>query len=400
MYKEESNIMAYIHWSFSSLLFYIFLGYIGWYCAVKGLKASPVSRKKHYIFWYITWIVSAEFRLVNDSGVGGVDAYGYIYYFKDCLNPNTTSIHSYRAEFLFRLLNRCIRSFTEDYHLYFFVIYSLIVFSYIFFIKEFYNEYCSSAMLPIMFYTYLVSFSILRTGLSIALYLIGITLLGKKKYVRSIFFITLGALIHTATLVYVGFVIFYFIYRKSPPRLLDCIFFACSGYVLAKIVQIATINGNFHITIGQPLDVYFSVSLGQGFWVDYWKIVVTQILLVCFILVFKYKIEKRINLIFDKAISQKIYFIYLLCIYDLILIPLTFVLNIWRAVDYLYLARLIFWGYIIKILHKSVIKKERKYITGFFFLIALIYIVLRIYTNYEKAGLMPYIYEPLYLLFK
>lgn len=390
---------AQVHFSFLTLVIYLLLSITGWYCATRGYKAKKNKKRIYYGVWFLAWLIPTVFRVVNNKKVGGTDAYSYIFYFHDCLNPNTTSIYSYRTEPFFRLCNHIIRSLTDNYHIYFIIVYSIIVGSFIYFIDYNLNKQVDSVMLLIMFYTYLTTFSILRSGLSIAFFVIGFVLLEKNKYLCSSVAMVVSVLMHTASIVYAGFYVFFMIYKKDKrPRLTYALMYALGGYVLAIIVRTLTLQGILTFNLGQPVDVYLSASVQKGFWVDYWKIVVTQLILCVVLLVLRTKVNKYFLGIEDIETHNQFKIIYLGIVYDLMVIPFTYVIDLWRGIDYFFLPRLIMWGYIISVIKKMVVKEQRGLVTAGFGFVGVAYMIFRICNDYAMVGTMPYIFEPLYKL--
>ena len=81
----------------------------------------------------------------------------------------------------------------------------------------------------------------------------------------------------------------------------------------------------------------------------------------------------------------------LLCIFDIIVMPSSLVLNMWRATEYLYVARLIMWGMIIHILLKNIHGFQKNIIHLVSLIVFASWLVFRICSEWDDAKLMPYI---------
>ncbi len=96
--------------------------------------------------------------------------------------------------------------------------------------------------------------------------------------------------------------------------------------------------------------------------------------------------------------GEKIDFIRILCTYDIILIPVTYILGVWRGYEYLYIARLMLWAEIIMLIKKRLPTGKRMF-SIMVFVVFVGWMVFRQYNTWEDSGLMPYIFEPLYKVF-
>lgn len=80
----------------------------------------------------------------------------------------------------------------------------------------------------------------------------------------------------------------------------------------------------------------------------------------------------------------------MMCYFDLMLIPICYILGIWRGVSYFFLPRLLILGYIITDFSRKISKNSRK---AYYMIVKVampIWLVLRLFTVYDVSGLMPY----------
>jgi hypothetical protein len=74
--------------------------------------------------------------------------------------------------------------------------------------------------------------------------------------------------------------------------------------------------------------------------------------------VFRKKID-RYSFNLDAVNRQKLEFVRLACYFDFMTIPITYVLDVWRGYEYLYIFRLLMWGHIVDIIMKPPRSKLR-----------------------------------------
>ena len=84
-----------------------------------------------------------------------------------------------------------------------------------------------------------------------------------------------------------------------------------------------------------------------------------------------------------------------MCIFDFALVPVCYILHIWRGYEYFFYARLILWGDIIAVFSKSLNVKEKRVASILFTLGLMVWMGIRVYSNWQLSSLSPYIFEPL-----
>ena len=138
---------------------------------------------------------------------------------------------------------------------------------------------------------------------------------------------------------------------------------------------------------------YAMKSVGTNFLDNAWKIAFEQILLGLFILLYNKKLNIYINELSENERS-KVNIIYLICIFDILLIPVNYTLSIWRGYEYFYLSRLAMWGIILYIATQKVPKKFKPLCSVIIATCFISWMVFRVWSTWESSGLMPYIFEP------
>lgn len=80
----------------------------------------------------------------------------------------------------------------------------------------------------------------------------------------------------------------------------------------------------------------------------------------------------------------------MMCYFDFMLIPICYILGIWRGASYFFLPRLLILGYIISAFSMKISKNSRKVYYMIVKVVMPIWLVLRLFTVYDVSGLMPY----------
>ena len=101
--------------------------------------------------------------------------------------------------------------------------------------------------------------------------------------------------------------------------------------------------------------------------------------------------------ILDGNAKRSFLFIYNVCIYDFLLIPFCYALNIWRGYEVCYIPRLIMWAIIVYI-GATKLSKNFKWI--YLMVVSLMFLGWFIQRTYAESfwletGLMPYAFAPL-----
>lgn len=384
-----------VKWSNSTLVLYFFMGLVCFMCihyAKKRELNTGIPRKitnKEYYPWYAMWLVMAVLRCVN-SAVGGQDALSYISYFETCLDRKVDT-----TDLAFKLFNQAIRLITDNYHVFFLIYYTIIIFSLVFFINEFSRAKSSSIPMIILFYLFLRSFTSMRSNFAIAIILIALVFLHRKKYLWAVIFSLIAIFTHVMAFMYVAFLLFYFFYHDRKIGIAKSLFYFFIAFIVGTYIQTLMTHGvlEFLSDVGTGAYVsYAQRSLTKNFVLDYSASNIPQLALFLTMVIFK----KQINYTICNASEEdksKLEFIKLMAYYDFLMIPAIFILDIYRGYEFFYVARLIMWGEIIIIIRKYFTPKSKIAINVFFVLVFCIWTYGRIQATWESSHLMPYVFE-------
>lgn len=333
-----------------------------------------------FIFWTIMTFV-AVFRVVNAKGVGGVDLVGPGGYLENFFDSDVWGKYIWTdlkdmitlqsREPLLYIFFYIVRLFTTNFRIMFFFYYGFIFYCIMQFLKFFSIDFKGKASLvaiPAVMFTYLYSFSSMRTSLGIAFLFLAIIAFENKKR-RCVIFLILSVLSHYI-LLFPSFVMLteYFIsnygFRGSISRrtwVKYTLIFEFTFFSLYSIIYTILLKTKYHGYIDQRATV-----LGQ---LPY---IVLGILCIIFYNDFKKEFGMRIWMI-DAAIV------------DAILIPFAIFLGFYRLHAIFVPFEIVAYGALVVIIGKKYKPRQFIYLLGYAF-----YASYYIYRFYRYAYGMPW----------
>ena len=340
-------------WHWPTFFLYVFMGLLmmmGCYYSVKITNHRNQNVRIYNPVMYfvgLVWLLFAVYRLINNQ-VGGKDAPSYIIEFYNCLRPSVEE----KFDYAFTALNQIIRWFTDNYHIYFYAIYSIYIASFYFFIKRLYPKYSSVIPLCILVYLYLRGFTSIRSNLALSYLLISIGFFVRNQYVKSSIFAILTVFTHVSSALYLPILPFiYFLRNKSIPiwTIAIAIIVAIG---IGTMIQNTVLAGSLAFLEGFGSGAYLSYaskSLESSFLDSYFVINLPQMGLFAMLIILKKDIDRYI-----KKMSQeqacKINLLRIMAYFDVIMVPVTYTLGVYRGYEYLMLPRLLMWGVLIVVL--------------------------------------------------
>lgn len=380
------------YWDDLSMFLYLIMGIVSMLSLRFALsnREKNDSRAKVYLsIGIIIWTVFASFRLVT-TNIGGSDAITYIGYFDKCLSGAEVFPYSDHMDWLMGIVIKSIRLITSSHYIFFLIIYGFMAWSYYYFCYKYAPKKSSCVPYFLLFYLYLRSFNTIRSNFCISIILLGlIALLRMKKY--KAFLITFSSvLIHKSGLIFAMVLPFLKIFEKRKLKIPFIIIFIVISSVIATFLQAYFLIIFADVDLGGAYQSYASGSLeGGGFFDNAWKIAFEQMALGVMMFLKIKRLRKRWST-FDETDKKKIDIIFLVCVFDFMLIPVNYIMSIWRGYEFFYAPRLIMWGELI-----AVSSKKKSLIPRILYLaIFIAWMVFRVEHTYEDSCLMPYIFEP------
>lgn len=381
-----------VYWHWPTFIMFICMGLLlVWAYNLERSKANTIGRKMRvfgasYLFVYFVFIIIGVFRLI-DSYHGGTDTPGYIYKFLNIFNP----IYAEGTDFVFKLINMAVRYFTSDYHIYLFVIYFIMLYSFVKFLNSYSLSWSSSVPLFLISYLYYVGFSSMRSNLAFCLLLIALAFYVRNQYKLAIVLTTCSCLTHISLIMYAPVLLFCYTLKNFDIKLWHIAVAIIIAYGIGLFLQHSFIAGTFAFLDDVGSGAYASYATKSlyrnsiiGFIVVNFPSIIMGITLMLFI-------EKIKNLI--KQLAEYEAFIVktllMICIYDVLMVPITYSLGVYRGYMYLMVPRLLMWGIIFIVISRFfLIPKKLVNIVGF--VVFLVWIYTRFEAMYESSQLMPY----------
>ena len=388
-----------VYWDWISVTFYITLGCIGSLCIKKVKKRELYSNhqisinNQWCIIWFLSWFLATVFRVV-DVNIGGSDAINYVRYFQNCLEPlSNQNQYAVRADFGFRYICKCIRLFTSNYHIFFAIIYGIIICSIILLFNEFSFSSVNAIPYILIFYIHLLGFSSIRTSLSMAFLFIAIVFLKRKKSLECVIMCILSIITHKASILYASSLLFYKLFSRIKIKTRDIIIWMLATFVIGRMFQVFFLKFGNYLFDSEVYVKYIRSSVGVSFFQDFWKLALGQIMLLIMYLIFYKRVEVDMNQ-GNEEDKKRYKMIKLFSIFDFMMISVCFLLNIWRGYQYFFFFRLMLWAEIFNIILKFFSKNSRRFVKYIFIIFVIIYLIFRISTMYDKSCLLPYKFNP------
>lgn len=383
-------------WDIKSVILYLLMASIGYLCISEERKSLQKGIKRRlkasYAILFLVWLFLAVYRYVGYEGgiiIGGSDAPTYIDYFQTCLAGKGNNIYFVRTEPLFQMMTKAVRTITANYHVYFALIYGLIIFSYLRFIDEFDLLRSNKAPLFMLVFPFIQSFCAIRTHITIALILLAIVALNNGKNILMWGLLIASVFIQRASLIYAIFPIFYFYYGNSKMTMKKAVVFVIVGCIVGYVGKKVIIGGSIEYLTGGVYANYASASSSEGYLFDYVKLVVEQVIIDGYMILSYKKVNEQMQEM-EKIEKEKLQMLQMMCYFDLMLIPICYILGIWRGASYFYLPRLLILGYLITGFSRKISKDSRKIYYTIVKMVMPIWLILRLFTVYDVSGLMPY----------
>lgn len=340
----------------------------------------------HLSYGIIVWTIFSSFRVV-DYGIGGADALSYIGYFENCISGLKVYPYSDHMDWLMGVIIKAIRYCTKSHYVFFMIVYGFMAWSYFFFCYKYAPKKSSCVSYFLLFYLYLRSFCTLRSNFCISFILLGlVSLLYLKKY--KVYLITFSSvLIHKAGVVFAIVLPFIQFFLKKKIKIPVILIMIVLSSISASIFQNVFLTNFADVDLGGAYQSYASNSLeeGGGFLDNAWKIAFEQMALGFMMLINIKSLRKRWSS-FDDIDKKRIDIIYLVCVFDFMLIPINSIMGIWRGYEFFYAPRLVMWGEVLASSNCMRLRISQV----LFFVIFVAWMIFRVSRTYEDSALMPY----------
>lgn len=379
------------YWSEASLIFYMILAMFVYLsvknCVYQKIWTFRIGRFhliNNKMWWLCLMLLTffASFRMVNSLGIGGMDAYAYITRFLTDYHIDISFseiVTLQQTEPLFYWISHIIRKITDNYHVFFMVIYAFISSSMTIFICYFLRELrkqCSIVIYPIllMVISYFHSYNIIRFYFALSFFLLGCIFYDKCKKIHCAIFFVLAFLTHYTVIVGIMCLVVHHVVKNSKINnkihmRFTMILFSVTGIIAVKLMlSLARIwlkNSKYA--------VYFDMKntiTGQ----------LPTILLTVIILFFYDDISK--------VMHERIWLIDTVFI-NFMLLPLTTEFGFFRLGLIFLFIRIIVWCCILGVILEKF--RQRRPVKLIMAIVFFAWFIFRITQDAEVSGYMPYL---------
>lgn len=380
--------MRYPYFDVNTFFIYFFFGCL---CVlsihiVRGGKYSKNNEIKGFWLLFTSLFVFAVFRKIG-LGIGGTDAIGYQDFFINYFNRGAERFED--TDVLFGVWMAVIRYFTDNPYIYRTFCYGLIILGYIVCIKHLCPQNISPIPFVCILVPYMKSLNTMRSSMSIALVLFSLVCYYEKKYIWCIIWSIAAVFMHRLS--FAMFSVFSFIYWTqrylisiSKVRLI--IFtsiLVIVSFLLSKLLQQYVILFSLFADNGNADLWYLTHNEGNNILLN-WPMYLPHLILFLALLI-KYNQIKSKN-------NPQITFLLTLFYFDIIIMPATLVLGLWRFAEYLYIPNLILWAYLIPMYYSKQKTNLGILVRPVFFLGFTGLMLIRLAREWEDAALMPYLF--------
>lgn len=345
---------------------------------------SPTQSFEGFFSLFIILLLFAGLRKVG-LHLGGEDALRYQEGFLNYFNHGSERYEN--TDILFGLFTGCIRSITGEPIIYRLWCYGLIALGYVYFIKTFTPQGISCIPFICILIPFMKSFGSMRNTMSIALFLLSVVALFNKRYIICLLFFCSSLFMHRLSFIMLSFFPFFFFYEKYilKQSKRNIVFITASlillSYFAAAQLQKYIILFSLFDDNGNADMWYLTHKAGSNI-LHNWPMYIVHILLFIALMI-------RYNRLPN---TRQICFLKIIFFFDIIILPASLVLGMWRFAEYFYVSNLILWGVIItvicqKLTNESALLTKLGILIGFY---GLLYI--RLTHEWEDLALMPYLF--------
>ena len=386
-----------IYWDTNSLILYLIEAFIGMLClgyACHKYNSFTVKGNNSQLYimlvaiYYMVWLFFAVFREVGYDR-GGADAIDYIAFFKGCLGSMDEQMEHTGSDILFLYLNRIIRHFTSNYHIYFFVVYGFISYSFLKFIKKFGSSVINIVPLFLAFYLYVKGYNTLRSHLCISIILLGIVALLDGKIKKAYLMMICAPLIHKMGVLYALVIPFIHYSLKKGIKIRYLLLIVAISCVIGVFVRDYFILFAYFYDLGGAYGGYANATKEANNLLAGATECFFQYSLMVMLVLFN-KTITNVTRQMSARTQKSLELLKYTCYFDFALIPLNVLFGIWRGFEFFYIPRLMMWGFVIYSLAKKFNIKSPIFVNTIVLIVVVVWMIFRLSRIYEGAALMPY----------
>lgn len=247
------------NWSWLSFILYLTVGYVVCKCCENGAKARARyncdNLYRDHInsrMWYIGgYIILVMFSTIRSSEVGpDTETYVYLFETQTSISFNWDRLLTFNQyEPGYQYFNYIVRQFTDNYHLYFLIVYSFVAFSYMRYIIRFYDENSDYVFVYLFIFYYFLNLSGIRGAIGVAFLLISFICIEDKKLITATILTLISSAFHYTMMFNIYIIAIIYILNNKRMEKRKWIWILCVILItFVSTIHISAITGMFNNT--------------------------------------------------------------------------------------------------------------------------------------------------------
>lgn len=333
------------------------------------------GRRTGKFFYTIAWLILVLLAGLRTKEVGP-DTYTYVSIFESVKTYNDVIAYlefgRWEPGYVFLLF--IIRQFTSNYTVFLLIVYSIVAYGYIRFIKEFYKADSDFVFLQVFIFYYVNNMSAMRSAIACAFFFLSLISLCKNKYLKAVVLALCATAFHY-TMIYSLYVIFALkILNSTKLKEKRAVWIIC--------LLIITLATNFGLSIIQSLMVgtrydYYTRSAAEE----------RSLLGSIFVIAYAFLCIKYLKVLRKRELKDypDLNNVLLVTLLFMMTYPVIYFLGAYRITYYYALPRITIWSRITNIIRKKWMHNNRLLFSILEQIVIVLYLLF-LFTRFSNAG--------------
>lgn len=186
---------------------------------------------------------------------------------------------------------------------------------------------------------------------------------------------------------------FYLYFKNRTFKLKHAILLLIISLSVGNTLRLLFVQFASDIDLGGVYDAYARNSVEKSFFEVAFRTAIEQILLGVLLVCMNGKFQKFMSTASpENQITLKM--LWIICVYDILLIPINYMIGNWRSHEFLYIPRIVMWGELLWLLFRPFGKNVKLLLTVLCIALYMLRMQMSFVGHAVSGGLMPYYFEP------